>query len=379
MILILPIGLLAQSDSSAYRIQDVDAHFLMHYYSQDGVHSAVQGGEGPEDLTDVQGKIIINILTDSVKSFNMKLGVNHYTSASTDQIDRVMSSASRKDSRAQIDLSYGRSFKKADLTFYGSASIESDYFSAMAGFSIFKEIQKGNAELGFTNKSYFDNWVIILPVELRGASLPGFETSKRNSSNNSLTYWQAVNKKLSFSIDLDLIYQYGLLSTPFHRVYFENDSLSVERLPDSRFRYPVTFKLSYYPNNVISVQMLYRFYNDDFKISSHTAEIALPVMLSNRFSIEPFYRFYSQSASAYFQAYGEHSINSNYQTSDYDLSEFKAHKLGASLNYSPVWRFFEKKDQTFATIQTLSFRYAYYSREDGLFYNVASAGVRFKL
>ena len=59
-------------------------------------------------------KIVINVPLDSVSTLNIGTHLNVYTSASTDRIDFIMSSASGRDLRNQFDIGYRReiSFKK---------------------------------------------------------------------------------------------------------------------------------------------------------------------------------------------------------------------------------------------------------------------------
>ena len=86
----------------------VDADFLLGYYQQDGNNGAVTGGIGTEKLEDVASMLVVNIPLDSVKALNITVGADYYSSASTDNIDNNVSSASSSDLRAYANLGYTR-------------------------------------------------------------------------------------------------------------------------------------------------------------------------------------------------------------------------------------------------------------------------------
>ena len=82
----------------------------------------------------------------------------------------------------------------------------------------------------------------------------------------------------------------------------------------------------------------------------------------------PFYRFHSQTASIHFQPFAGHEINSEFQTSDYDLSEFSSHKYGIGIKYAPLFGFFNKinldKDPQKIRFKKLELRASKYFRMD---------------
>src|SRR6476619_6025298 len=95
------------TDSSAYKnrklhLDEVD--FVSGYYKQDGNNSAVTGGIGSEHLTDFANTIELKLSRYDAKlrkhNLSFEMGVDHYTSASSDKIDpRTISSASMSDTR----------------------------------------------------------------------------------------------------------------------------------------------------------------------------------------------------------------------------------------------------------------------------------------
>lgn len=336
--------------------KEIEANFLSSYYNQDGNNSPVTGGIGTEALTDFANIFIINVPIDSINSIGIYGGADAYTSASTDNIDSNVSSASVNDVRTYGTLSYNRKNLKRNETYgiRGGYSKEYDYKSVSTGFSITKEWNHGNTELNFTGQAFFDKWMgkngsdqLIYPELWLGDTFGYLNLSSpnRNSYNAQMFISQVINSRLQIGLSAEFIYMTGLLSTPFHSVYFagkEDYEMDIERLPSSRLKLPFGVRLNYFPLHFLVLRTYYRYYSDDFGINAHSFEIETPLKFNSSFSISPFYRFHTQTASLYFAPKNSHLApgepNSNiYYTSDYDLSALNAHKFGLGLKYYPSY------------------------------------------
>lgn len=181
----------------------------------------------------------------------------------------------------------------------------------------------------------------------------------------------------------DLVYQRGLLSTPFHRVYFEGtERPRVEQLPGRRLKIPLGVRLSYYLYDRLKTRFYYRYYYDDFGNDAQTFEMELPLSFTKTVALIPFYRHHRQTASDYFRPFGQHGLDAEFYTSDYDLSAFHSHKAGLGLRYYPLWgiaRFkplFLPKDIHF---KRTDLRFSLYDRSDGLQAFTLSLGFSFFL
>ncbi|MBD2767372.1 DUF3570 domain-containing protein [Hymenobacter sp. BT664] len=390
---------------------------LGSYYQQDGTHGAVEGGRGTELLTDVTPTIIINIPLDTASRLSANIGADFYASASTDRIDFALSSPSSHDKRLHADFGYSRA-QKARGTQWGlgaGVSKEYDYFSSNVVGSFAKTSKDGNRQLGLTGQVFLDQVTLITPVELRPGFVSGslnrpnksaYGTARRQSYNFGATYSQVVSKRLQMAFSMELVQQNGLLSTPFHRVYFFDNSTpnpvtavekdfsqlapsapKQEKLPGSRFKYPVGLRLSYYASDLVQLRTYYRFYNDNFGIQAHTLEVELPVKVTPFFVLYPFYRYHQQTAARYFAPYLAHSVAEEYYTSDYDLSGFTAHKLGLGVRYSPVYGIgrlhVPGHDQLgrahLLRFKSVDLRYAHYQRSTDLTANIVSFDLGFGL
>lgn len=351
---------------------------LLSYYTQDNDHSAVTGGIGTEDLQVYASQYTIDKLTDSVRSFHVDMGVDIISSASTDNIDFEMSSASKVDARIHANTGISRVFKGSGIKagINTGLSVESDYLSWGLGFTLSMMNEDQSRELSLVIGTFFDDlrWgrlrpseprKLIYPEELRSTNW--FDIYRRNSYNFSFGLYQIINKRMTLGLYPGVSYQQGLLSTPFHRVYFTDDSERVENLPQSRLKISVGAQLNTFIGSRWIMRLYYRFCWDDFGLKAHTISVESPVKITPFFSLIPFFRFYTQQGVSYFKPYYEHDVSETYYTSDYDLSKFKSYKPGMSLRYAP---FAKKKRRTFKAIEL---RYAFYKRSDGLTANMISA------
>jgi len=167
------------ADSSNYQSRKLkldEVNFVSGYYHQDGNHSAVTGGIGTEKLTDFANTIDLQLSNYAKRgrknTFLFELGVDHYTSASSDKIDpNSISSASRSDTRVYPSFNWTTSNEKTGnaLGFTGSFSHEYDYQSFGAGFNLTRSSKDKNTQFDMRLQAFLDTWTVILPVELRPA------------------------------------------------------------------------------------------------------------------------------------------------------------------------------------------------------------------
>ncbi len=149
---------------------------------------------------------------------------------------------------------------------------------------------------------------------------------------------------------------------------------ALEKLPSSRFKLPIGLRWNYYINETFVVRTYYRYYTDNWDITAHTVSIEVPIKLTDKFTLSPMYRYYSQTQSKYFAPFEKHLSTEEFYTSDYDLSSFNANQYGLGVFYtdfftsSKIWKF---------GLKNIDFRFNHYDRSDGLSSNIASLGFKF--
>lgn len=380
------------ADSSVYknrklRIEEVN--FVSSYYHQDGDHSAITGGIGTQKLSDYANNIELNLTKyDKYKrkvDLDIEVGIDYYTSASSDKIDpNTISSASSHDLHfyPAVTKTITNEEKGSKVIARVSFSSESDYLSFGFGGGFGKISKDKSREFEAKANIYLDEVKLILPVELRTAAtggLPGasnfhdYPWTHRNTFSTSFTLSQIINQRLQLLFLLDVAYQQGFLSLPFHRVYFTNNGLKTELLPRSRFKLPVGIRANYFLGDKMIIRTYYRFYHDDWGLNANTAEIETSYQADPFFSIVPFYRYYDQSAIKWFAPYRAHTINDDFYSSNYDLSKFNSHFFGIGFRIAPP-----KDILGIKHLNTLEVRYGHYLRSDHFHSDIISLNLKFK-
>ena len=348
------------------------------------------------------------------------------------------SGASLKDTWIGATIKYSHASDDRN-TVWGvntSVSTEYDYFSVGFGANISKLFNEKNTEIGVSAQAFIDEWRPRYPTELdsyleAGSSLNnGFFANQdildqqgniidknapdawapfkpelltrtdRNTYSLSFTFSQILSKNAQISFFADVVQQKGWLANPMQRVYFaDRDNFylgnaasipnytsptntdvfhladDIERLPESRLKIPVGARFNYYLNENFTLRTYYRYYQDDWGLKGHTAEIELPIKLAlGKFTLYPNYRYYQQNAADYFAPYEAHLSTSQYYTSDYDLSAFSSHQYGLGFKYTDI---FGKLKIAGFGMKSLDIRYSNYNRSDGLKAGIASFGIKF--
>jgi len=361
--------LLGQADSSRQK-RPIDANFLLSYYQQDGQHSAVTGGRGTEELSDIATRLTLIIPVDTLGSLEAGITVNRYSSASTDMIDSRISSASADDIRAawhlgwlQAENSKGRSYG-----YSLGGSVESDYVSTSLHGNYYTPLGKNQQQALFIDGQVFlDRWVLYFPGELRDTIQPHIDTDRRFSYHLDVQYQWVVNRRLQLSLSAGLSHQQGLLSTPFHRVYFPGEELPrIERLPNQKWKFPLGVRLHYFLGSSWVIRSFYRYYRDDWGMNAHSFNLELPWKASTRWTLTPIYRYHSQQAANYFQPFAMHLNDADYYTSDFDLSSLHSHKLGLGFRFTPFWKWNWRRLGWNGQVRSIGIRLVHYRRSDGL-------------
>jgi hypothetical protein len=385
------IGMLAafsQSSSPAdttykpRKLKFEEANLVSSYYSQNGNNSAVTGGIGSEKLTDISNSIDLKLSRydkhNRKHSFTGEVGIDHYTSASSDKIDpHTISSASHADTRIYPSLGWAMENEKKGTTIGAgiSFSTEFDYQSFGSYLSFAKKTNNRNGEFMAKFQAYLDQVSLVYPVELRpnNGREDDYASTARNSYSGTLSWSQIINKNFQLMFEGELVYQHGYLGLPFHRVYFADQSVHVENLPSSRLKVPLGLRANYFIGDKFIIRSWYRHYKDDWGINSDAMQLETTVKLTPFFSITPFYRFYKQTKADYFAAYQVHTAADEFYTSNYDLSGFNSNFFGAGFRIAPPAGVFNIQH-----LSGLELRYGHYKKTTGMNSDIVSLNLTFR-
>lgn len=371
---------------SAYKPRKLtfeEANLVSSYYSQDGNNAAVTGGVGSEKLTDLSNTIDLKLYRYDKKnrkhSFTGEVGIDHYTSASSDKIDpTTISSASHADTRLYPSLAWTMENENKGSTVGGGLSFSSEFDYRSFGFNInfAKKTKDKSGEFNAKLQAYLDQVSLIYPIELRtgaGGNDDDYATTSRNTFSGSISWSQIINERLQLMLEGEVVHQDGYLGLPFHRVYFADNSVHIENLPSSRLKIPVGIRANYFMGDKFILRTWYRFYHDDWNINSNTVQLETVLKFTPFLSVTPFYRFYQQTAAAYFAPYRVHTAAETYYTSNYDLSKFNSNFFGAGFRIAPPDGVFKIQH-----LNSLELRYGHYKKTTGMNSDIISLNVKLK-
>jgi hypothetical protein len=373
---------------SVYRSRKLsfeEANLVSSYYRQDGNNAATTGGTGSEKLSDLSNTFDLKYSRYDKRnrkhSFTGEIGIDHYTSASSDKIDpSTISSASSADTRIYPSLAWTmeNEHKGSTISAGLSFSTEFDYQSVGAHIGFAQKTKNKSGEFSAKLQAYLDKVTLIYPIELRTSS-PGnddeddYGSANRNTFSGSLSWSQIINQKLQVMLEGEIVYQDGYLGLPFHRVYFADNSVHVENLPSTRLKVPLGIRANYFFGDRFILRTWYRNYHDDWGINSNTAQAETVFKITPFFSITPFYRFYQQTAADHFSPYRAHTAADEFYTSNYDLSKFTSHFFGAGFRMAPPNGVFKINH-----LNALELRYGHYKRTTGLNSDIITMNLKFK-
>lgn len=375
-------------------LESTEISFLLSLYTQDGENAATNGGIGSEQLMDATPTFVVSVPMNDDDVLTIDAGISAYTSASSSNINpfdsdkadifQASSGASSADVWGNLTGIYSHNSDDRNKIWSSKLSISSefDYFSVGFGGGRAWLFNEKNTEFNIHGNVYLDTWRTIYPIELRSGkskskveddgtvnveddednfninnyTITGdtnyfpifspFISKGRNSYSLSLGFSQILSKKMQLSLVYDLVIQKGLLSTPFHRIHFQDYGNSyiegyhladaIETLPNSRIKMAGGMRLNIYLNRMFVLRNQYRYYQDNWGIKSHTLIFELPIKIAEKITLIPSYRYYNQTAADYFAPYNHHLSTEEFYTSDYDLSKFNSNQFGLGISYTDL-------------------------------------------
>jgi len=377
-------------DSAAFKprkLQLDEVNLVSSYYTQQGDHSAIQGGIGSEKVTDLANGLELKWVGwdahQRKNTLTAGLGIDIHTAASQAYISKTGASRRTDGTRIYPSLDWTRENEKKGTSFSLGAYYSNEFNYQSIGVSAgATKKTKNNGEFGLKLSGYFDRVKLIYPSEFEPARTygggrdeedhPDYGSSPRQTYTASFSFSQVINSRLQASFLLDLVQQHGYLGLPFHRVYFTDGNDAVENLPSNRFKLPVGLRLNYFLGDKVILRSYYRYYQDNWGVRSHTASFEVPVKLTPFFSVSPFYRYYTQTAANYFAPYAQHAATDTYYTSNYALSAFSSNFFGAGIRMAPPKGIFGTH------LSALELRYGHYTQTTDLMSDVISLHLQFK-
>lgn len=396
-------------DTTTYEAKKLaieEVNLVSSLYGQTGDHSPVTGGIGTENVTDFANGLDLRLVGQDANAhkhtITFGLGFDHHTSASSAYVSKTGASKTG-GTRIYPSVNWSVENLKRKSSFGVGLYYSTEYNYKSFGLDAeYSKKTNTNGEFNVKASAYLDKVKLIYPSELipnttvtesggntvyttasgqtvtlsggRGQdeSAIAIPSSPRNTFAVSLSFSQVFSQRLQGSITTDLVEQNGYLGLPFHRVYFANDSVRVENLPNTRYKLPIGLRLNYFLGDKVIIRTFYRYYIDNWGIQSHTADIEIPFKITPFLSVSPFYRYYTQTATYYFAPYAAHSFTDTYYTSNYALCAFNSNFFGAGIRIAPPGGILNTK------LSSLEIRYGHYTQTTDIVSNVISVALKFK-
>ena len=222
---------------------------------------------------------------------------------------------------ARSELSIGTRYYSQNGNFGGAVgySEENDYRATYVNLSGSRNFNNDltTVTLGFSHSA--DD---IFPTDAELFNRVRNEDKRATSAAVSLS--QVINRVTTFQTALSITEQSGFLSDPY--------KLQDAR-PDNKTQIAFSNSLRYFFIEADgALQANYRYYRDDFGISSHTLDLSWFQNINRTFQIAPVLRYYSQSAAEFYTNIDDFTKPlTEPQSSDYRLSAFGAFSGGINL------------------------------------------------
>ena len=213
----------------------------------------------------------------------------------------------------------------ASVSYYHSS--ETDYLAQQVAGSYNRDVmnQQVNLSLG---SSY--GWDAIEPVA-------NDNTNAKPDHKNTL-HWDAIATDVltpgtMMRMGVEYNHVEGLQHNPYRRVYAGGTSVP-ENHPSTRERRDAFVKINQYLPNRSSLRLDYRFYNDDWGVTSHETSGRLAQYVTSGVYAQYEYRWYTQTAASFYMPeYPTTNGVDGHLTGDYRLGPLSSHLFGLSLNF----------------------------------------------
>ncbi|HKP94483.1 MAG TPA: DUF3570 domain-containing protein [Fibrobacteria bacterium] len=200
----------------------------------------------------------------------------------------------------------------------------------------------------------------------------------------SLILTQLLSPTTILRVGGDAVRNHGYLSDPYRKVPLPTanplvDDTVSERHPGMRYRQAAWGEISQYLNGLeASLIFHYRYYWDDWGVTSHTGSLKINKYVTKDWIFSPEYRYYEQTA-ADFGEYGRANPG-GYDAEDYKLKMFSSNNAGAGVTCflrafsrnHPTWDFLNN-----SSISVMYFRYFNDTAPDNFSANVLESRLKF--
>ncbi len=191
-----------------------------------------------------------------------------------------------------------------------------------------------------------------------------------NHFNTQLSYSHVLDESSVIETSLFYLEEDGYLTNTYLNVVRDYNSAPLivnENRPETRNAGGIVFDYAKSIGDNSALQLSYRYYIDDWKISSHTPEIKLLYQATNSLRVDFGYRYYYQTSAYFYNGNKDFFTNERFASSDYRLSEFNAfepragiiYQINRDVSYNLSYSYYEQSTGLSAQYIITGFKYIF--------------------
>jgi len=197
------------------------------------------------------------------------------------------------------------------------------------------------------------------------------QKEESNSLNMQVGISQVINDHAVVKAEAFAILDSGYLSNPHANVVRDynrvTQRLVTESRPDKRTAYGVSLKHITMLGENVSLKNSYRFYTDDWDVTSHTLDSSAYYTLNKKITLGAGLRYYNQSEANFYNKNKDYFSNEEFASSDERLSQFNAltykasvdFKYSDNISYNLGGQFYSQSTGLDATMITTGLKYKF--------------------
>nr|WP_246864703.1 DUF3570 domain-containing protein [Spongiibacter thalassae] len=247
---------------------------------------------------------------------------------------QIMSGASIKEERKDVQLTATHYFDKQwSLAVVGGYSTENDYEAVNVGAAL--DLEQAESQRTYSaGFGYSDD--TLEPTDGR-ALADRVDRAAKTSLNAFVGVSQIINARTVVQGSLSYAVHDGYLSDPYKKYWVVDQSNTfADSRPDERTPMVVEAKLRHFvPGAKAALHLDYRFFDDNWEVTSHTVDAAWYQNLPGGWMLTPSLRYYTQTQAHFYAPYFFTARSDGLGSSDYRLSPYGA--ISARLMASKDW------------------------------------------
>lgn len=227
-----------------------------------------------------------------------------------------------EDSRAEVAIGTRYYLENGSIGGNIGYSEEDDYRATYGGISGERSFNNDLTTISI-GLSYSSDDIFPTDAEIFNRVI----SEDKSSTSAVVSVSQIINQVSTFQTAFSITEQSGYLTDPYKLVDNRPDEKTQIAWSNSYRRFVRGADAALHVN--------YRFYHDDFGVTSHTADMSWHQNLGSSFQVIPMLRYYTQSAANFFTNVDDFTRPAtDFQSSDYRLSAFGAVSGGLTLRTS---------------------------------------------